>query len=107
MLGGTLATFGVISPSIIIICLVASILKNFMNLPIVLHALAGIRVTVCAMMLQTVVTMAKKGIKDKLGVFLFLAAFLLASFTPIPLALLVVASAVIGILAKKREGKKS
>lgn len=107
MLGGTLATLGVISPSIIIICLVASILKNFMNLPIVLHALAGIRVTVCAMMLQTVVTMAKKGIKDKLGVFLFLAAFLLASFTPIPLALLVVASAVIGILAKKREGKKS
>lgn len=107
MAGGVIATLGVISPSIVIICLIASILKNFINLAVVQHALAGIRVTVCAMMLQTVVTMTKKGVKDKLGVFLFLAGFLLASFTPVPLALLVIASALIGILAKRWEAKKS
>lgn len=107
IMGGTIATLGMVSPSLIIICLVASILQNFINLPIVLHALAGIRVTVCAMMLQTVVTMTKKGVKDSLGVFLFLAGFLAACFTPIPLALVVIASALIGIIAKKRGGKKA
>lgn len=107
MVGGVLATLGVISPSLVIICLIASILQNFINLPVVLHALAGIRIAVCAMMLQTVVTMTKKGVKDKLGVLLFLGGFLLASFTPIPLALLVVASALIGIFAKRLEAKKA
>ena len=69
-------------PSIVIICLVASILQNFIHLPVVLHALAGIRIVVCALMLNTVVTMAKKGIVDRLGALLFVAAFLLACFTP-------------------------
>ena len=40
--GGVFATLGVVSPSIIIICLVASILKSFINMPAVVHALAGI-----------------------------------------------------------------
>ena len=107
ILGGVIATLGMVSPSLIIICLIASILKNFINLPAVQHALAGIRIMVCAMMLQTVVTMAQKGVKDRLGVFLFLAGFLTASFTPIPLALVVVASALVGILAKRWEAKQA
>lgn len=107
MLGGVIATLGVISPSLVIICLIASILQNFINLPAVQHALAGIRVTVCAMMLQTVVTMTQKGVKDKLGVFLFLAGFLLASFTPVPLALIVVLSALVGIFAKRLGAEKA
>ena len=37
-LGGVSGTLGVISPSIVIICLVASILQNFIHLPVVLHA---------------------------------------------------------------------
>ncbi len=106
ILGGVIATLGMVSPSLIIICLIASILKNFISLPSVQHALAGIRIMVCAMMLQTVVTMAQKGVKDKLGVFLFLAGFLIASFTPVPLALVVVASALAGMIAKRHEGDK-
>ena len=65
-----------------------------MALPIVLHALAGIRITVCALMLNTVFSLMKSGIKDKLGVLLFLFGFLLATFTPIPTILLVVCAAV-------------
>lgn len=107
ILGGVIATLGMVSPSLIIICLIASILKNFINLPSVQHALAGIRIMVCAMMLQTVVTMAQKGVKDKLGIFLFLAGFLLASFTPVPLALVVAASALAGIIAKRWEEKRA
>ena len=105
--GGITATLGMVSQSLLIICLIASILKSFITLPAVQHALAGIRIFVCAMMMQTVVTMAQKGVKDKLGVFLFLAGFLTASFTPVPLALVVAASALVGIIAKRREAKQA
>ena len=103
LVGSIFATLGMISPSLIIITLIASILKEFMALPIVLHALAGIRITVCALMLNTVFSLRKSGIKDKLGVLLFLFGFLLATFTPIPTILLVVCAAVIGIFVKLRK----
>ncbi len=103
LVGSIFATLGMISPSLIIISLIASILKEFMALPIVLHALAGIRITVCALMLNTVFSLMKSGIKDKLGVLLFLFGFLLATFTSIPTILLVVCAAVIGIFVKLRK----
>ncbi len=105
-IGGVFATLGMISPSIIIICLIASILQNFINLPVVVHALAGIRVVVCALMMNTVVTMAKKGIVNVLGGVMFAAAFILACFTPIPTTVIIVAAALLGILSSKRKGGK-
>lgn len=106
-IGGVFATLGIISPSILIICLIASILQNFINLPVVVHALAGIRVVVCALMLNTVVTMAKKGIVDWIGGLLFVVAFALASFSPIPTALIIVLAAVVGIIVQKNKGGKN
>lgn len=106
-IGGIFGTLGLITPSLIIICLIASILQNFINLPTVVHALAGIRVIVCALMLNTVVTMAKKGIVDKLGAVLFAGGFILACFTPVPTALIIVLAGIIGIIAKGMGGKKS
>lgn len=101
--GSIFGTLGMISPSIIIISLVATILKNFMDLPVVLHALAGIRITVCALMLQTVYSLAKAGIKNTLGFLIFLAGFLTATFTPIPTILLVILAAVIGVAASAKK----
>ena len=101
LVGGISATLGVISPSLIIICLVASILQSFIHLPMVVHALSGIRVVVCALMINTVVYMARKGIVDKLG------GFILACFTPVPTAAIVVLAGIIGIIAKRTGGKKT
>lgn len=106
-IGGVFGTLGLITPSLIIICLIASILQNFISLPTVVHALAGIRIVVCALMLNTVVTMAKKGIVDKLGAVLFTGGFILACFTPLPTALIIVLAGVIGIIARRMGGKKS
>lgn len=104
ILGGIFGTLGMLSPSIIIITLIATILKSFIDLPVVLHALAGIRIAVCALMLQTVYSLAKAGVKNFLGLFIFLAGFLLATFTPVPTILLVVIAAVIGIVTSARKG---
>lgn len=105
--GAIAGTFGMITPSLVIITLVATILKQFIEYPIVLHALSGIRIVVCALMFNTIVSLAKAGIKDSLGVFLFLAGFLLATFSPIPTVLLVVAAAAIGILTRIRKEKRA
>lgn len=99
--GSIAATLGVISPSLIIICLVASVLRQFMQNPVLLHALSGIRIVVCALMLNTVVTMTKKGVKDGLGIFLFLLSFLLATFSPVPIVILLLAAACIGVFSQK------
>lgn len=108
VLGSVFGTLGMITPSIIIISLIATILKNFIDLPIVLHALSGIRIVVCALMLQTVYSLARAGIKNKLGLFLFLAGFLTATFTPVPTILLVLLAAVTGIVTSvKKEDTQS
>lgn len=106
-IGGVAATLGVISPSIVIICLVASILQNFIHLPAVVHALAGIRIVVCALMLNTVVSMARKGLIDKLGAILFVAAFVLACFTPVPTALIIILAGIIGVIASHIRRRKT
>lgn len=107
VLGGILATFGIISPSLLIITLIAAALQQFMQNPLLLHALAGVRIIVCALMVNTVFTMAKKGIKDGLGFFIFLISFLLATFSPIPIIALIIGGGVVGFLSNKckRGGK--
>lgn len=107
VIGGIAGTLGMVSPSLIIICLVASILQNFIHYPAVIHALSGIRIIVCAMMTNTVFTMAKKGIVDKLGGVLFAVSFILACFTPVPTALIIVCAGIIGIIANKSGRRKS
>lgn len=106
-LGSLFATLGVITPSIVIICLIATILNSLIDLPVIVHALSGIRIVVCALMLNTVLTMAKKGIVDKLGGIIFVSAFVLACFSPVPTAILVVLAGITGIITKKVKGGKN
>lgn len=104
--GGIIATFGEVTPSLIIIMLIASVLQNFMDLPIVLHAFVGIRVVVCALMMSSVVQMAKSGIKDRIGFVLFLSTVLLLLFTPVTTIMIVIMAAIAGIIISKvKEGK--
>ena len=55
IIGGIVATLGVIFPSIVIILIIATFLQNFADLAIVQSAFAGIRVAVVALIITTVV----------------------------------------------------
>lgn len=105
IIGAVCGTLGMITPSLIIITLVATILNRFITEPMVIHALSGIRVAVCALMLNTVVSLAKAGVKDYLGAIIFLTGFLLATFSPIPTIVLVVCAARAGIGINIRKEK--
>ena len=74
IIGGIVATLGVIFPSIVIILIIATFLQNFADLAIVQSAFAGIRVAVVALIITTVVKLIKSSIKDYLGVIIAIIA---------------------------------
>lgn len=95
--GGALAaTLGFLSPSIIIVMLIAMFLKNFASLAIVSHAFGGIRVCVCVLILDAVIKLGKKSLTDHFAWLVFGAVFLLSLFTNIQTAFLVILAGVAG-----------
>ena len=54
IIGGIVATLGLIFPSIVIIAIIAAFLKNFASLAVVQHAFSGIRVCVGVLVLNAV-----------------------------------------------------
>lgn len=113
VLGGIVATIGCVTPSIIIIMLIAALIKQFADIVWVQHALAGIRVAVCVLVFDTVLKLAKKSLKDVVTYLIFAAVILLTLFTKLPAVLWVVNAAVIGIAykiiteRKKTSGKEA
>ena len=104
--GGIAATLGVVFPSVVIITLIAAFLRNFAELPLVKNAFAGVRVVVCVLILNAVVKMGKKTVKDLPTWIIFLAVFALAVFTDVSPVLFILAAAVAGVLVKNLGVKK-
>lgn len=100
-LGGIVATLGIVFPSLIIISIIAGILTTFADLAIVKNAFAGIRVCVCVLVFNAVVKLWKGAVKDKAGLLLFLAVFLLSVFLDISPIIFVLVCAVCGIAFTK------
>lgn len=105
--GGIVSTLGMITPSLVIITLVAYCLQTFIDNVWVQHALMGVRAVVCALMLNTVLTLAKKSLKNAFCVLICASAFLLAMFTDIQLVFIVLIAAAVGILAYVAGGKRA
>ena len=81
MFGGVLATLGVVFPSIVIIAVIAAFLQNFADLPLVIHAFAGVRACVVALILSSVLKLMKTTVKDAPTVVLFACILLLSVFS--------------------------
>ena len=71
------ATMGVIAPSVIIILLVALILRQYMDNQYVQWAFGGIRISVVALIINTVADMWKKGVKRVRDYMVFAVALVL------------------------------
>ena len=99
--GAIFATLGIVSPSLVIITVIAALLSNFAHIAAVQNAFAGIRVAVCVLILNSIVKLWKKSVVDKLTFAVFLAVFigsvLLSSVSPV---VFIVAAAVLGIVVR-------
>lgn len=103
--GGFAATLGFITPSLIIISLIAAVLGNFADNPVILHAFAGIRVCVMVLIITACMRMWKSSVIDIPSFVIFVAVFLLAAFTDISPVIPILAAGVLGIIIRKAFGK--
>lgn len=107
IIGGIVATIGSIFPSVCIVMLIAAVLNNFAELPVVQHAFAGIRVVVSVLICNAVMALWKKSIVDKLCIVIAAAAFLASVWLNVPPAWVVIGAAILGIVVcTGREARK-
>lgn len=106
ILGGILATLGVVFPSLVIITAIAGILTEFSHLAWVQDAFAAIRVCVCVLIFNAVRKLMKKAVVDAWSLLIFLVVFAASIFTSLSPVIYVVLAAAAGIVIKCREVAK-
>ena len=80
------ACLGMVTPSIIIILIIALFIENFLEHEAVMHAFNGIRIAVGALITKTVFEMGAKSLKDKACALIFiisLGVFTFADISPV------------------------
>ena len=105
ILGGIIATLGVVMPSLIIITAIAAFISNFSDLPIVKNAFAGVRVCVCILIFNAVMKLWKSSIVDKFTLVIFIGVFLGSALTDLSPILFIVITAIVSIIVKNLEVK--
>ena len=96
--GGIVASLGVVAPSVVIITLIAGILTSFADIPAVKSAFGGIRVCVCVLIFNSVLELFKAAVIDKAALVIFALVLACSFFFGVSPVLLVIFSAVAGII---------
>lgn len=97
IIGAIIATMGLVTPSLIIITLIARFFIHFQHYKIVQHGFAGIQVAVIALIISAVANMYKQSVKDWLGIILFMLSFLMTIFLKLSPISIILISAIVGI----------
>lgn len=100
VIGGITATAGCVSPSLVIIMIIAAFINSFTHIVWVQHALAGIRVCVCVLVLNAVLKLAKKSLIDAATYIIFAAIVVLSLFTDVAAFVWILCAGVAGIVLK-------
>ena len=104
--GAIAASLGFISPSILIITVIAAFLESFASNVYVAHALAGIRVCVCVLIFNSVLALGKKAVKTPIAWVIFLVTVFLAFFTEVPTVAIVLGAGIVGYILYLMGGAK-
>ena len=100
LFGGLIATLGVVTPSVIIISLIAAFISNFQDVLLVRWAFDGIRPAVVALVINAALKIVKKSLVDAWTVAMFAVVLVLSTLTNVSPAVFVLAAGVCGILLK-------
>ena len=98
IIGGIFATLGIVTPSWIIITILAFFINSISDYPMVQKALKGINVAVASLLTSVIINFSKKTIKNFYnGLFMFLA-FVLVFFFKVPTYWIIISAIIMGIL---------
>lgn len=98
IIGALVATAGLVMPSLIIITTIAKFFTHFQDYKVVQHAFGGIQIVVIALIVNAVINMYKQSVKDWLGIILFVISFLIIAFLDLSPIVVIIMSAIVGIL---------
>lgn len=98
IIGGIIGTLGVISPSILIIMILANLIDSVDEFPVVQRALRGVNVAVAALLTSVIYKFAKKTIKNIWHVLYMLVSFSLIYFLKVQSYWIIIGSLVIGCI---------
>jgi chromate transporter len=104
--GAIISTLAFVSPSCVIITLIAAFLSSYRQVSLVQHAFGGIRVAVGALVLDTVIKMIRGFYRDSKALILFAVTLgVSAIFSPSP-AFVVIGAGIAGFILyrPKRKG---
>lgn len=105
-LGGIIGTLGVVTPSWVIIMLLAGAISSVDKYPLAQRALRGINVAVAALLTSVIVKFTKKTIKIFWNALFMLLAFALIYFFKVQSVWIILSSLIIGCLLTLYKQKK-
>lgn len=96
--GALAASLGAITPSIVIILAIATLLTAFADVPAVQNAFAGIRVCVCVLIFNSIIKLWKSSVVNKISLAILISVVAGSLFLNLSPIFFVVAAATVGIL---------
>ena len=106
IIGGIFATLGMVTPSLIIIMILASLINSINDFPIIQKALKGINVAVAALLTSTIINFMKKTIKKFTNAIFMMISFLLVFVFKLPSFWIILFALLIGVVLTYKEKKK-
>lgn len=106
ILGGVFATLGMVTPSLVIIMILASLINSINDFPIIQKALKGINVAVAALLTSTIINFMKKTIKKFTNAIFMMISFLLVFVFKLPSFWIILFALFIGVVLTYKEKKK-
>ena len=100
VVGGVVATLGVVFPSLVIIALLAGVIQAYSELQWVKHAFAGVRVCVCVLIFNSVLKLFRKAVFDRWTLGIYLAVLAGAVFLNLSPVVFVVLAGLAGVLLR-------
>ena len=98
VVGGIVATLGIVFPSLLIITVLAGVINSFSHLDWVQHAFSGIRACVCVLIFNAVLKLLKSSVKDWPAAVIFVAVLAASLLTDLSPVIFVAAAALCGIV---------
>lgn len=105
--GSIISTLGMVTPSLVLITLLASVLTHFEESILLQQAFGGIRVAVCALITQSVITLYKRSIVDFPTLILCLVTVAGTIFLQLSPILFVIVGILFGLVVQNLKRRKA
>lgn len=106
LIGGIFATLGMVTPSLVIIMILAGLINSINDFPIIQKALKGINVAVAALLTSTIINFMKKTIKKFTNAIFMMISFLLVFVFKLPSFWIILFALLIGVVLTYKEKKR-